>query len=208
MKRQFSKYTVTTRFRTKLAADKRSSSAARVKKQNYFPSDIIYSCFATIQSDEFSIDRNPCKSLGITSVYLKSDSLIRNDVCSSRDALSKRVQTGFQSNVYQRSRENSGLETIKLENVRTYLHLAATFPFEWTWGRVVSRPAHPCSPDSVPFPWPSIWLDELRLKNGVKNSTGNGKMMVEFFSADMLLNVCRYLSCVVEYTYTHIYIYM
>lgn len=71
MKRQFSKYTVTTRFRTKLAVDKRSSSAARVKKQNYFPSDIIYSCFATIQSDEFSIDRNPCKSLGITSVYLE-----------------------------------------------------------------------------------------------------------------------------------------
>lgn len=69
----------------------------------------------------------------------------------------------------------------------------------------MSRPAHPCSPDSVPFPWPSIWLDELRLKNGVKNSTGNGKMMVEFFSADMLLNVCRYLSCV---KYTHICTYV
>ena len=32
------------------------------------------------------------------------------------------------------------------------------------------------------------------LKNGVSRSIGNGKMIVEFFSAEMLLKVCRYLN--------------
>lgn len=37
------------------------------------------------------------------------------------------------------------------------------------------------------------WLEEFR--NGVSSSIGKGKIIVEFFSAEMLLSVCRYRSC-------------
>lgn len=33
------------------------------------------------------------------------------------------------------------------------------------------------------------------LRNGVIKSIGNGKMIVEFFSLDILLRVCKYLNC-------------
>lgn len=37
--------------------------------------------------------------------------------------------------------------------------------------------------------------DILEEKKGVNSSTGSGKIIVEFFSAEMLFNVCKYLSC-------------
>jgi hypothetical protein len=33
------------------------------------------------------------------------------------------------------------------------------------------------------------------LRNGVIKSIGNGKMIVEFFSLEILLSVCKYLNC-------------
>ena len=38
-------------------------------------------------------------------------------------------------------------------------------------------------------------LEEPILRNGVIISIGNGKMIVEFFSLEILLRVCKYLNC-------------
>lgn len=49
--------------------------------------------------------------------------------------------------------------------------------------------------------WPNdvlnydLFIGFILLRNGVIKSIGNGKMIVEFFSLEILLRVCKYLNC-------------